>query len=94
MLKNKKALAIISITDSILFFGINAFISNRVGTKSGYNWAYFVELILPLLGMVLAIYALIKVQKYWKILPLLGFLANALIFAIAFIVYSFSYWQF
>jgi hypothetical protein len=94
MLKNKKMLAIISAADSVLFFGINILISNYVSTNSGYNWAFLIESILPLLGAIFSVYVLIRVQKYWKILPLLGFIANGIIFAIAFLVYSFSYWQF
>lgn len=94
MFKNKKNLAIISIVDSILFFGVNLSISKFVGNKNGYNWAFFISLMLSFAGIVFAIYALVKVDKYWKILPLLGLIANIGIFLNALLVYSFSYWQF
>jgi len=93
-LKDRRTLAIVSLVDAIVFYGIISLIYDYISVRDGYGWAYFLSLALPFMGVGLAIVALFKTKKYWRILPTLGLIANLAIFGIAVLVYSFSKLQF
>lgn len=90
----KRLLAIISVVDALVFYEIITLIYDQIiGNKDGYVWAYMVTLILPLFGIIFALVILIKVSRYWKLLPLLGIFANLAMLYSTFLAYVFSYWQ-
>lgn len=93
-IKRKRALAIVSLVDAMVFYEIISLIYDHIGVREGFGWAYFLSLALPLVGVAVAIAALFNTKRSWKILPAVGLIANLAIFGMAVLVYSFSKLQF
>lgn len=94
-LKDLKTLAVLSLADSLLFYGVVLLIYDYIiKNKDGYGWAYILTLVFPFMGLVFAAVVIFKAKSYWKFFPLLGVIANLVILYAVFIGYALSEWQF
>lgn len=69
-------------------------ISGQVNNIDKYHWLLLSPMPFAIIGVYLGVRGFIKNQAYWKFASLLIVLCNLGLAAVAFVTYSFSYWEF